>query len=79
MTYALEIPGVSSDAPESKMLLRIGQIMAKTFKNNQGVDCDGFAIEKTEISQYSEERRREVTLKKYTIGRFAPKRASCAQ
>jgi hypothetical protein len=77
--HSLEIPGVSSDALDSKVLLRIGQIMGKAFKNSQIVDCDGFEIVKTEVSQYNEERRRDVTLKKYAIRRFAPRCASCAQ
>jgi hypothetical protein len=78
LAHTLEIPGVSSDAPESKALLRIGQIMGKAFQNCQTVECDGFEILRNETTQYSEERRRDVTLRKYTIRRFAPRCASCA-
>ena len=46
VAYSLEIPGVASDALDSKVLLRIGQIMGKAFKNSQIVDCDGFEIVK---------------------------------
>jgi hypothetical protein len=67
VAHTLEIPGVSSDAPESKALLRIGQIMGKAFKSRQIVECDGFEILRTETTQHSEERRRDVTLRKYTI------------
>jgi hypothetical protein len=78
LAHSLEIPGVSNDAPESRAVLRIGQLMGKVFVGRQSVECDGFEILKSETTQYSEERRRDETLKKYTIQRFAPNAPCCA-
>ena len=51
---ALDIPGLASDAVESKAKLRVGTIMGKVFKERNFVECEGFAIQRTEITQYSE-------------------------
>ena len=76
-SHGLTIPGVPSDAPESKAMMRVGCIMGKVFKERDSIECDGFQIQRTESTQYSEERRRDVTLKKYAIGRFcAPQRST---
>ena len=66
--HSIEPPGVTSDAPDPKLLLRIGQIMGKAFRDRESIECDAFEIRRTETIQYSEERRRDVTLRKYKIG-----------
>jgi hypothetical protein len=76
--HSLEIPGVSKGAPESLAPLRIGQLMGKVFRNRQTIECDGFKIHKSEDTQYSEERRRDVTVNKYVIQRSAPNAPKCA-
>ena len=78
LAHSLEIPGVSNDAPESRAVLRIGQLMGKVFRNRQAIECDAFEILKSEDTRYSEERRREETVKKYVIQRFARNAPCCA-
>ena len=48
LAHSLEIPGVSNDAPESRAVLRIGQLMGKVFRDRQTIECDGFEILKSE-------------------------------
>ena len=74
--HSLDIPGLATDAADEKALMRVGCIMAKAFTERDAIECDGFQIHRTEATQYSEERRREVPFKTYAIKRFAPHSAS---
>jgi hypothetical protein len=74
--HSLDIPGLATDAADEKAQMRVGCIMANAFTKRDAVECDGFQIQRTEATQYSEERHREVPLKTYVIRRFAPHSAS---
>ena len=68
--HSLDIPGLASDAVESKAKLRVGIIMGKVFKERDFVEYEGFQIRRTKITQYSEDRHWE-EYKKYTISQTA--------
>jgi hypothetical protein len=69
--HSLDIPGLASDALEEKAKMRVGAIMGKVFKQRDSIDCDGFQIRRTEATQHSEERRREITMRTYAISQVA--------
>ena len=50
---SLDIPGLASDAVESKAKMRVGTIMGKIFKERDFVEYEGFQIQRTEVAQYS--------------------------
>jgi BT4734-like, N-terminal domain len=76
--HSIEIPGIGGDEAEPKARMRVGQILSKVFKERDAIECDDFAIRRTETIQHNKERRRDETLRKYTIGRFAHRCASSA-
>ena len=69
-THAIELPGMAHEEPESRLLMRVGQIIGKAFKEREQIEIDAFEVRKTEMTRYNEERRRDVTLKRYQIARL---------
>lgn len=70
----IQPPGVRDDAPDEKVLLRIGQVMAKVFRERDTIEIDGFRVRRIEHTAYSETRQREVTNRRYEIASFRPVR-----
>jgi hypothetical protein len=65
--HSLDIPGLASDAMEAKAKMRVGSIMGKIFGERDSVDYEGFRIQRSKVTQYSEERQREEGVKRYAI------------
>ena len=69
-SHGIEPPGIPPKEPGSWLLMRVGQIMGKTFKDRDRIEIDAFEIQRTESVLYNEVRRRDETLRKYQITRL---------
>jgi hypothetical protein len=63
----LSVPGLASDATESKAILRVGTIMGDLFKDKDCVQGEGFELRRSEEMRLIESSGQEKPLKKYAF------------
>ena len=71
--HDLDIPGLKNLTDDDQAKMRVGRVMSNLFRNTNSVQVEEFEVTRSSRTEYSESRRKDITVKTYQFAPRAPR------
>ena len=71
--HGLDIPGLKNLTDDDQAKMRVGTVMSNLFRNTNSIQVEEFEVTRSSRTEYSESRRKDITVKTYQFAPRAPR------
>ena len=71
--HGLDIPGLKNLTDDDQAKMRVGTVMSNLFRNTNPIQVEEFEVTRSSRTEYSESRRKDITVKTYQFAPRAPR------